>query len=258
MNSPFSLYVARESGLHHLHPLTKLTLTFGLLIAALALPWIWATYILTALVIVPLSVWGHIARPLLRAIWTTVMPFAISVFLIQGLLWGSGTELFRLGPVSLKQEGFVFATASTGRILMIFGAFLLFAMATRPDTLMIALKQIGFPGGLAYIIVTTIQIVPRFQAKANTILDAQRSRGLETEGNILVRARALLPLVMPLVLGSLVDVEERAIAVEARAFNSKRRETSLVEITDSQTQQIARWLMMGLTVGILIARVIWR
>ncbi|MBI3243941.1 MAG: energy-coupling factor transporter transmembrane protein EcfT [Chloroflexi bacterium] len=258
MSAIFSMYVARESGLHGLHPLTKLTLTFCLFTASFALPWPWVPYALTAIVVLPLAVWGRVAVPFLRGARNLVLPFAVSVFLIQGLFWGGGTQLVALGPLSVKLEGLVFAAVSTGRILMIASVFLLFAMTTRPDLLMITLKQVGFPGGIAYIIVTTIQIVPRFQAKANAILDAQRSRGLETEGNFLVRARALLPLVMPLVLGSLVEVEERAIAVEARAFNSKRRETSLIEIADSLSQKIGRWLMIGITSGLVITRVIWR
>jgi energy-coupling factor transporter transmembrane protein EcfT len=105
--------------------------------------------------------------------------------------------------------------------------------------------------------VTTLQLVPQFVIKANTILDAQRSRGLETQGNIITRARALLPLVLPLVLGSLLEVEERAIAIEARAFNSNRVETSLLEIPDSQNQKFARIGLVVVTVLVVTYRTIW-
>jgi energy-coupling factor transport system permease protein len=124
--------------------------------------------------------------------------------------------------------------------------------------LMISLKQAGLPGGLAYIIVTTLQLVPQFVAKANTILDAQRSRGMETQGTLLTRARALLPLILPLVVGSLLEVEERAIAIEARAFNSKRVETSLVEISDSQNQRHMRMGLVMLTILSIVLGYIWR
>jgi energy-coupling factor transport system permease protein len=131
-------------------------------------------------------------------------------------------------------------------------------MTTRLDTLMISLKQVGVPSSLAYIIVTTLQIIPRFQSKASSILDAQRSRGLETEGSILTRARAVVPLVLPLVLGSLVEVEERAIAIEARGFNSKKVETSLIEIPDTKTQEIARRAFFILMILSIITRVVWQ
>jgi energy-coupling factor transport system permease protein len=136
--------------------------------------------------------------------------------------------------------------------------FILFAMTTRPDTLMISLKQVGVPSSFAYIIVTTLQIIPRFQSKAFTILDAQRSRGLETEGNMFTRARAVVPIILPLVLGSLLEVEERAIAIEARGFNSKKEETSLIEIPDTNRQIILRRVFLAIMILTILARVTWQ
>jgi len=137
-------------------------------------------------------------------------------------------------------------------------AFMLFAMTTRPDILMLSLKQAGVPSSIAYIIVTTLQIVPRFQSKASTILDAQRSRGLYTEGNILVRARAVVPLVLPLVLGSIIEVEERAIAIQARAFNSNHKETSLIDIRDTKNQEIFRTILIVMVTVSIIVRIAWQ
>ena len=88
----------------------------------------------------------------------------------------------------------------------------------------------------------TIQIAPRFQAKAGTILDAQRVRGLETEGGMGRRIRALLPLVVPLVLGSIIDIEERAMALDARAFSRQGVKTSLLVLHDTITQRVTRIL----------------
>lgn len=255
MSEAFSLFAARESGLHRLHPLTKLSLAGFLLIGGLALPGTWSAYALVALVVFPLAAWGQVLRKLVGAAWRAALPFAISVFLVQGFFWPHGTPVIGLGPLSLKREGVIFATVSAGRILAVVSGFLLFALTVRPDTLMIALTQRGLPGSIAYIIVATIQIVPRFQAKAAAILDAQRSRGLETGGNVIQRARAVLPLVVPLVLSSLVDVEERALAIEARAFNHAGPKTSLIEIGEAGWEGMARWALMFGTIALLGLRV---
>lgn len=251
------MYVARESGLHKLHPLTKGLLTLLLLVAGLTLPGRWIGYFLVLFVVFPLALWGRIFSNFIRIVWAISLPFIISVVTIQSLFWGKGTPIFEFWLLSPKLEGAVFALISVGRILLVMSGFILFAMSTRPDTLMISLKQVGLPSSLAYIIVTTLQIIPRFQNKAATILDAQRSRGLETEGNLLVRARAVIPLALPLVLGSLVEVEERAIAIESRGFNSNRMETSLIEIADSRKQKVARKIFVGLIVLSIVARVVW-
>ncbi|NIO09207.1 MAG: energy-coupling factor transporter transmembrane protein EcfT, partial [Deltaproteobacteria bacterium] len=159
----------------------------------------------------------------------------------QGFFWQGGAIIIDLGLVSLKRQGVIFATTSVGRILMVVSSFLWFALTTRPDQLMTSLVQRGLPSNLAYIIVATIQIIPRFQQRAATITDAQRSRGLETEGNFLERVRGVLPLVVPLILSSLVDVEERALAVEARGFNHPGKKTSLIEITETNWEPGLRW-----------------
>jgi energy-coupling factor transport system permease protein len=254
MSEAFSLFAPRASGVHRLNPLTKLSLAGFLLVAGLAAPGLWGTYLLFALGVLPLSLLAQVPRELLRMSFRVVLPFAISVFLIQGFLWPGGTPLAGIGPISLKEEGLAFATAATGRILMVVSSFLWFALTTRPDTLMTSLAQRGFPASLSYIIVATIQIVPRFQARAATILDAQRARGLETGGRFIQRVRAVFPLVVPLILSSLVDVEERALAIEARAFNRPGPKTSLFEIGEAPWEPAARWGLLVAAVGAIAAR----
>ncbi len=253
----FSLYVARDSGLHKLHPLTKAVGVLFLLAAGFSLPGHWTGYLVMLFGVLPLAAWAGVLGRHLRAVWRVTWPFALSILLIQALFWGHGENLLALGPVAIKKEGVEFALFSIGRILVVMGTFILFSLTTRPDMLMIALKQAGFPGSITYIFVTTLQIIPRFQNKAATVLDAQRSRGLETQGNMLVRSRALVPLVVPLVLGSLVDVEERAIAIEARAFNSKHKETSVIEIPDTLAQKRVRIAAALMTVAFIILGIVW-
>ena len=257
MNS-LSIYVARESGLHKLNPLTKFVLTLCILLGGFAFSNAASGYLILITIITPLAVWGKVTKRMVQLVINISWPLIVSVFLIQSFFWGAGTPLFEIGPVSPKLEGALFAFKSSGRILYVMANFILFSLTTRPDTLMISLKQAGLPGGLAYIIVSTLQLIPQYVAKANIILDAQRSRGLETQGNIVTRARALLPLVLPLVIGSLLEVEERAIAIEARAFNSSRVETSILEIPDSRTQKTARAGMIIITILLIAGRFLWQ
>lgn len=119
---------------------------------------------------------------------------------------------------------------------------------------MIALAQRGFPAKVSYIIVSTIQIIPRFQARAAAILDAQRARGLDISGNLLQRGRALIPLVVPLILSSLVDVEERALAVETRAFSRPGHKTSLIIVNEARWERFLRGIMLLSSAGVVILR----
>ena len=256
MSQPLSLYLDRPSRVQRLHPLTKLVVVVLILVSGLALPGVWAGYAVLLILVLPLAIWSRVQRELLVTTAKVTFPFAISVFLIQGFLWPGGTPLISLGPLSLKTEGLLFAIRSVGRIMVVVGGFLWFAYTTRPDRLMVALNQKGLPNSLVYMVVATLQIVPRFQNRAAAILDAQRSRGLETQGNLLVRSRALLPLVIPLVLSSLIDVEERAMAIEARGFNRGGLKTSLVEIAEAAWEPPARWVILLMAV-LLLGASIW-
>jgi len=258
MAEAIGLYLPRASFVHRLHPVTKLAISGFILVAGLALPGMWSPYLLVLFGMLPLAVLSRVFRVLASRTWRIVVPFMISVFLIQGILWSGGTPLIGFGPISFKREGLQFAVASTGRILIVVSSFLWFALTTRPDMLMSALAQRGLSPSLSYLIVSSIQIVPRFQARAATILDAQRARGLEVTGSMLRRMRAVVPLVVPLILSSLIDVEERALAIEARGFNHPGPKTSFVEITQAGWEAFLQWFLVLAMAATLIFRFLSR
>jgi energy-coupling factor transport system permease protein len=244
-----SLYRSQEGPLHWLNPLTKLTLTFCIVLVDFLGPGYWLPTLLFVGVLVPLSLWGRVAGAFGRTMAGLLLPVAGFLFVMQSLFYPGGrTVIFSFWVFDVTAEGVRFGYLIASRILTMVGAFLLLLFTTHPGTLMADLNRRGVSPSLTYIIVSTLQIVPEMRAKANTIIDAQRARGLETGGNPLQRVRALVPLVGPLVFGSLVDVEERAIALEARAFKAKRVKTSLLEIPDSSGQRWARYVLLGLTV----------
>jgi energy-coupling factor transport system permease protein len=249
-----TLYQHRESGLHRLNPLTKGALLFPVLAAAAALPKTWAVLAVYLFVLLPLAFWGRVFKSYLPTCLKLIWPFALSLFLIQGFFAPGEKVLLALGPFSLTLEGIDLAAAFASRILLVLGAAVLVMYTTRPDMLAQALTEHGFPRAIAYIVVTAMQIIPRFQTKAQIILDAQQARGLETQGNLGRRAHALVPLVGPLLLGSIVEVEERAIALEARAFSCQGPKTSLLALADSPAQKFIRWLLLAAALALPVLR----
>lgn len=258
MRERLSLYIPRESPLHRLNPLTKLTLTFALILIAYFSPWYWTGTALIAAVIVPLSLAGRVGREYAWAALRLLIPATGFIFVMQSFfLPGGESELFRFGFLRLTSETLARAYLTAVRIFVMVSAFILFLLTTHPSALMSDLTRRGLPGQFAYVIVSTLQIIPQMEAKAQTIIAAQRSRGLETEGGFLKRVGALVPLVGPLVFGSLVEVEERAIAIEARGFTSTRPKTFLQELPDTRTDKLIRWGLVGLVLLTLGANA-WR
>ncbi len=239
-----------------LHPLTMLTVSLSAVVAGASLPttpWVLAVFVG---LLVPLAAWGRRLGAFLRACAKVIWPFALSLVIIQGFFTPGPSVLLRLGPFNYTLEGLQVALLFTSRLLVGLGAATLLMMIIRPDALMRALVERGLPNQIAYIIITALQIVPTFQARGHAILDAQRARGLETEGTLIVRLRAFAPLVGPLILSSLMQIEERAIALEARAFSRPGKRTSFVALRDSRLQSILRWALILGAVTLIVARIL--
>ena len=257
MHDRLSFYTQRESSLHRLNPLTKLGLAFAFILIAYVSPFYWTAVLILLLGILPLSFLGRVQREYFSAVVKLLVPLIGFIFIMQSLfLPGGETLLFRIWVVKVTLESVAAAFLSVSRIAVMVSSFILFLLTTHPSELMTDLTQRGLPGTIAYVVISTLQIIPQMQAKAQTIIAAQRSRGMETGGSLIKRVRALVPLVGPLVFGSLVEVEERAIAIEARGFTSPLPKTSLREIADKPLDKVLRWALLGLVLLTIVARVL--
>jgi energy-coupling factor transport system permease protein len=243
-----TLYVARESPLHRLHPLTKIVvLTMGLVVAfsahapgggelALA-PWILLVVLLAVAAV------GQVLRPLLTTMARIVLPLMISLFIIHGLLYHEpGTVLMQFGAVTIKREGLLAAADICTRLIAFVSAFLLLLQTTHPGSLAQALVAKGAPPWLGHVLLSAFQMLPEAVAQANVIMDAQRARGLAVGGrSLLGRLRSVPPLLAPLLLSLLADVEDQAMALEARGFSRRGARTSLNALRERSWEPALRW-----------------
>jgi energy-coupling factor transport system permease protein len=90
----------------------------------------------------------------------------------------------------------------------------------------------------------------------NTIMDAQRSRGLETEGNLITRAKSFLPLISPVVMSSLINTRERAIALEIRGFEAGQKKTYLREGKMKTSDRVLCLVMAVVIAGAIVVRIV--
>ena len=256
MHERLSYYVKRDSALHRLNPLTKFILALSIILISFISPWYWTSHILLLLAIVPLCFVGRVSREFFATATRLIIPAASFIFFMQAFFQPVGqTIIFKFWFLDITQESLSYAFRIATRIALMISAFTLFLLTTHPSELMSDLTRRGVPGQFAYVIISTLQILPQMQAKAQTIISAQRSRGLDTESSFLKRAGSLVPLVGPLVFGSLIEVEERAIAIEARGFTSTHVKTSLHEVSDSGLDKVIRWILIALVILVLAWRI---
>src|SRR5688572_7255501 len=249
MHERLSFYINRDSAIHRLNPLTKLILVLTLILIAFTFPWYWTPHVLAIIFIPLLSLIGKVSKEYFTTALRLILPAATFLFVMQAIFQPIGEEvIFQFYFLDITRESLLFAFRNAMRIIVMVSAFTLFLLTTHPSELMSDLTRRGLPPQFAYVIISTLQILPQIQAKAQTIIAAQRSRGLDTESSFLRRAGLLVPLVGPLVFGSLVEVEERAIAIEARGFTSTRVKTSLYDIPDTNFDRAIRWMLILLVI----------
>jgi energy-coupling factor transport system permease protein len=249
-----TLYLDRPSPLNRLNPLTKLVGVVAIIIVVFALPYWWAPLAILVVVVVPAALLARVGGRLLVVGGVLLVPLMLVLIIAQGFFNPRGeTILFSLGSFNFSLEGLLFAAAVGGRTVVLVTATMVLLFTTHPGKLLNSLSEHGMPPKIAYVISSTLQIIPSFRTRADSILLAQRSRGLKTRGNPIRRFAVLLPLLSPLILGVFVDVDERSTAMEARAFGSTAKRTALEVLPDPVGEKVARWVVILVALGALVA-----
>lgn len=215
----------------------------------------WPLLIVLFLVLVPAAA-ARVLRQLLRFAVLFSMPIAISALLVNLFFYpGAQLVLFRLGPITATGEGLSFAIEILARIAAISGAVTLFYLTTKPSELVLDLERRGVPARLAFVANASVQTVPAMAERAQQIIAAQRARGLDTEGSAWKRIKGIVPIVGPVMLGSISEVEERSMTLEARAFTRPGRRDLLWSPRDTAPERLARYLVLLGLVGVIGARI---
>jgi energy-coupling factor transport system permease protein len=251
------LVPATPSPYHRLNPLTKAVIATVGSIGAFAAGG-YAGPIAIDVVMVLLAARAGVLGQLTRVSLLLTLPIAISVVLVSVFTRAGTTVLFVIGPFDATVEGVDFAAQTLVRLFAISLSIGLFVMTTDPRAFVFDLERRGVSPRIAFVAVATIEAVPALVERAGVIGESQRARGLDTEGSIRARFRGVLPLVGPVIIGALTDVEERSLALESRAFSRPGRRHLLWAMADTSAQRWLRWGLVALLVAVTAARLTGR
>ncbi len=249
-----SLYEEKGTMLNRTAPESKLCY----ILAAVAVPALtgnrWAGIAFTVCSLVLLLA-GRVLRKALPM--AAVSGFVLlTVVVIQGMFRaGNATPVFSAGPVVFYREGLSYALHIVCNIMNILLGFCVLVLTTKPSDLIENLVRRGFSPRFGYVFVSVFQIIPQMTETMSTITDAQRSRGMETEGSLFTRIKAFIPLISPVVMSSLVNTRERALALEARGFASRRKKTFLNEETKTAADRYIQIVCLLMTAAALVWRI---
>lgn len=252
-----TLHVEGVSRLHAIHPFNKLAYILLTGCVVYCAPGGWRP----DAIILALSLGIGAMSDVLPHIWKfslrMLLPLALFMLPIHGFLHPDNhTPLLSVHGIVLYQEGVEFAGTVLLQLAAVLTASLLFVFTTHPGDLIASLTQAGWPPFAAYLLGGPLLMLPAMRARIGIIQAAQRSRGLDSEGSLIKRARSLGPLVIPLVLGAFAEIDQRAIALELRGFTLPGKHTSLRVVNDSRLQRTLRWLLLFASLSLVVSSIL--
>ena len=257
-------YFPGNSLLHRFDPRSKILFTV-LFIAAIFLCKGLVSYGITLLILLMMIGISKVQpRVFLKGMKPVV--FIVVCTAILNLFYTSGTVLWSWGILKITEEGIWKAGFMVLRILMLIACTLLLTYTTSPilltdglEKLLRPLKKLNFPvHELSMMMSIALRFIPTLTQETDKIISAQKARGADFDsGNLIQKAKALIPILIPLFISSFRRAEELAIAMECRCYHGDEGRTSLRQLRYAGRDYGLIVFSIALCAGIVVLRVVF-
>lgn len=255
------IQINKTNKLAGLHPSIKFLIVILYSICTFILSSIHVTSVKLSLVIIPwflivliLCAASGALKECIKAL-KTVAIVALIIFLVQTFIVPGGQILYHFGILRICENGLRTAVSLSFMIMDIAGIFVWLFQTTTNKEIARALEESGMNYKAAYVFISTLKMINILGDNSKTIMNAQRARGVETEGNVIVRAKAFFPSLVPLILGAVVGAEERVLTLEARGFSMPGEKTHLFNLKKSGIENMAKVVSIIITILVICGRV---
>ena len=140
-------------------------------------------------------------------------------------------------------------------VMDIAGIFVWYFQTTSNKEIARALEESGMNYKAVYVFTSSLSMIDILSGNSKTIMNAQKARGVETEGNIIVRAKAFFPTLVPLILGAVIGSEERVLTLEARGFSMQCEKTHMFNLEKSCLESTVKIASVVVTILVIAGRV---
>ncbi len=251
-----------ETLVHKLDPRTKLILTLVFIVALFTA----ALYVGYGLVILFLVYSIAVSRIKLKTILSGLKPLVIIVLItgILNLFYTRGEHLLvHFWRISIYWEGVETAVFMALRIMFLITGTLLLTYTTSPlqltdglESLLGPLKKLRLPvHELAMMMSIALRFIPTLIEETDKIMSAQRARGADFEsGGLIAKAKAMLPLLIPLFVSAFRRADELATAMESRCYHGGEGRTRMKQLRMERRDWIALAVGALLLAAVILCR----
>ena len=208
------------SPIHNLDPRIKFVYVISIFVVAILFSQI-IPLLLLFLLQVPFVLLARVQRQWLRSLRGAA--FLAALIFVINVATSYFTSGYTITALSIENSA-----SLTLRFVVLVESFSVFFLTTSPDHLGLALEESRVPYEFAFAFTTAVRFVPVLAEEAQTIMDAQKARGLELEkGGLLKRIRNYVPVLIPLIVSAIRRSLELAEAMESRAWGATKKRTNL-------------------------------
>ena len=249
-------YFPGKSPIHRLDPRAKLTAMICYIVALFLAKWL-VTYGVLLAVLAASTVK---LKALLRGMKPVV--FILVFTAVLNILYTPGEALVSFWIFNITREGIIHAIFMVVRILMLISCTFLLTYTTSPleltdglESLLGPLKVIHVPvHELSMMMSIALRFIPTLIEETDKIMSAQRARGADFDsGNLIQRAKALIPLLVPLFISAFRRADELATAMECRCYHGGEGRTRMKQLhyRPGDVLFMAGALALAVAIGVL-------
>ena len=237
-NVTLGQYFPGESLIHRLDPRTKLLATVALIAIVFVVQGFSGFALIAAFVLACAASTGIHLKFLFKGL-KPLLFIILFTFILNLFFQSSGNVLVQIGPVKITDTGLRMASFMAVRLILLVVCSQLLTLTTSPialtdglETLFRPLQVIHFPAHeIAMMMSIALRFIPTLMDEADKIMKAQKARGANFEtGSLIQRAKAMIPLLVPLFVGAFRRAEELALAMDARCYRGGAGRTRMKQL----------------------------
>ena len=258
-NITMGQYYPTDSIVHRLDPRVKILLTIAFIVGIFLVHSLWG-YALALVFVYFMARLSHVPFKMLMRGLRPLRFILVLTFVLNLFFSGEGTILWQWSFITITHEGLSRAVHYCLRLLFLVIGTSLLTLTTSPvslsdglELLLSPLKVIHFPAHeLAMMMTIALRFIPTLLEEADKIMKAQMARGADFEsGNLLARAKAMVPLLVPLFVSAFRRAGDLAMAMECRCYRGGEGRTRLRVLKLTRADLYAS-LILAAFVGLIV------
>lgn len=259
----FGQYYPTSSFVHKMDPRCKILLVIAYIVMIFLVKNFYGFAVSFAFLSVCVLLSKVPLKSVLRSI-KGILFLVIFTAILNLFFYGRGDVLWKWQFITIRKQALIFAAFMAMRLILLVMGTSVLTLTTTPveltdgiESLLKPLKFIKFPvHELALIMSIALRFIPTLMEETERIINAQKARGADFEsGNVFSRAKAMLPVLIPLLVGAFRRADELGDAMDARCYSGSKNRTKFKKLKFGWRDLIGLIVTAAAMAGVIVLRI---